>query len=232
MSSESRGLLYLHIPKTAGTTFASFLSGHVGPENCSDGLNHIKWHDALARYSDYKLICGHLDATIGDQLPPDRDSIVILRDPLDRFLSSFFFQSTDVSDIPLSKRSTLSNLNLSSYIETLTSSDRETLNLQTAMLFPLGTSHAPPHSWEAKVTAAQRALDHFQMVGIQSEIEDFAVMVANRMGWATASGIGYANVTSRRIAADDLTKDQKRRLRSLLEPDVGLFNKTFDHFEK
>jgi len=46
------------------------------------------------------------------------------------------------------------------------------------MLFPLGTSHAPPHSWEAKVAAAQRALDNFQLVGILSDIEDFALMVA------------------------------------------------------
>jgi len=195
----------------------------VGPDNCSDGLNQIKWRDALARYSDYKLICGHLNTTIGDQLPPDRDSLVILRDPLDRFLSNFFFQSTDVSDIPLSHRSTISNLDLNSYIESLTSSDRELLNLQTAMLFPLGTSHAPPHSWEAKVAAAQRALDHFQLVGIQSDIEDFAVMVASKMGWAVAGEIGYVNVTSRRIAADDLTNDQKRRLRGLLEPDLEVY---------
>jgi hypothetical protein len=222
MSAGSRGLLYLHIPKTAGTTFASFLSRHVGPGNCSDGLNQIKWRDALARYSDYKVICGHLDATIGDQLPPDRDSLVILRDPLDRFLSDFFFRSTDVSDIPLSRRAATSHLDLNSYIETLTSSDREALNLQTAVLFPLGTSQVP-HSWEAKVAAAQRALDHFQLVGIQSDIEDFAVMVASKMGWDVAGGIGYANVTSKRIAADDLTNDQKRRLRGLLEPDLEVY---------
>jgi Wzt C-terminal domain/Sulfotransferase family len=219
----SRGLLYLHIPKTAGTTFASFLSRNVGFDNCSDGLNQIKWHDALARYSDYKLISGHLDATIGDQLPPDRDSLVILREPLDRFLSNFFFQSSDVSDTPLSFRSAISNIDLNSYIETLTSSERETLNLQTAMLYPLGTSGPPPHSWEAKVAAAKRALDNFQMVGIQSDVEDFAAMVASRMGWAIAGDIGYANVTSRRIAADDLTNDQKRRLRGLLEPDSEVY---------
>jgi len=117
------------------------------------------------------------------------------------------FRAADVSDIPLSHRPAISNLDLNSYIETLTSSDREALNLQTAMLFPLGYIHAPPHSWEAKVAAAQRALDNFFSLSEFCRIlRIFALMVASKMGWAVAGEIGYANVTSRRISPDDLTK--------------------------
>jgi hypothetical protein len=232
VNPKSRGLLFLHIPKTAGTTFAMFLSKNVGVDKSSDGLMHVKWRDALARYWDYRLISGHLRAVIGDQLPSDRDSIVLLREPLDRFLSRFFFQSRDVSDIPLSQDSATSNLDLDSYIDLLTnaerepreaSSEREATNLQTEMLFPLGTSVWPPHSREAKVAAAQQALDHFQFVGIQSDIDDFAVMVARSLGWPATGEIGYANVTSQRMATDDLTSEQRRRLRRLLEPDLEVY---------
>jgi Wzt C-terminal domain/Sulfotransferase family len=223
MNSTSSRLLFLHIPKAAGTAFVAYLSRHLGIENCSDRLNQIKWRDALARYSDCKLISGHLFATIGDQLPADRESIVILREPLDRFLSSFYFQNRDASDVPIAQRRATSNLDLDSYIDTLLDSERESLNVQTEMLYPLGTAEFPPHTWETKVAAAKTALDRFQLVGIQSDIEDFALMAANRLGWAIGGGIGYENVTSRRVATTDLTREQRQRLSGLLQPDLEVY---------
>ena len=174
----------------------------------------------LARYGDYKLIAGHLFATIGDQLPSDRLSIVIMREPIDRFLSTVFFQSRDVTDVP--SRPTR-NLDLDSYIDSLLDDERESMNIQIEMLYPLGTTMLLPHSWESKVAAGRKALDGFNLVGIQSDIEDFAVMVAGRLGWHSAGDVGYANVTSKRIAASDLTARQKRRLTTLLEPDLELY---------
>ena len=220
MIPASDKLLFLHIPKTAGTAFTTFLCRHLGDENCSDRLNQIKWRDALARYGDYKLIAGHLFAAIGDRLPSDRLSIVILREPLDRFLSTVFFQKRDVTDVP--SRPT-QHIDLESYIDSLLDDERESMNIQTEMLYPLGTTKMLSHSWEEKVRAGREALDAFQLVGIQSEIEDFAVMVTRRLGWVNSGEVGYANVTSNRIATNDLTVKQRRRLSKLLEPDLELY---------
>lgn len=220
MISASDRLLFLHIPKTAGTAFTAFLCRNLGDENCSDRVNQIKWRDALARYEDYKLIAGHLFATIGDQLPSDRQSIVILREPIDRFLSTVFFQSRDVSDVPSQQGR---DLDIESYIDSMLDDERQLLNMQTEMVYPLGTNLLRSHSWEAKVAAGRKALDAFQFVGIQSDIEDFAVILARRLGWVGCGDVGYANVTSRRIAASDLTGRQRRRLGVLLEPDLELY---------
>ena len=225
-------LLFLHIPKTGGTTFSTFLASHLGPQNCSDGLNATKFRDALTRYGAYKLISGHLYPEIGDRLPVDRESLVILRDPLDRFLSTFYFQRNDVSDIPLAREDVERSTDLGLYIESLSESDCEILNLQTQMLYPLEATHSPPNPWATKVASAKRALDCFQMVGIQSELEDFAAMVSRRMGWKHKGDVGHAKVTSHRIFVDDLKNSHRERLAELLAPDLELFEYALARFRR
>jgi hypothetical protein len=76
---------------------------------------------------------------------------------------------------------------------------------------------------DEKLAAGKKALDQFQFVGIQSDLEDFGVMVGRTLGWNNSGNVGYANVTSKRIATNELTSSQRRRLSRLLEPDLELY---------
>ena len=217
-------LLFFHIPKTAGTSFCAFLEHQLGAENCSGHIKSAKFGDALRQHEHSQLISGHMYATVGDHLPRDRTSIIILRDPVDRVLSAFYYGRRDVNEVPAYRRAGRSGGDLVGDIGSILDGDDKELNLQTEMLYPLGTSQAPPLGWQTKVSAAKHAIDSFEMVGIQSELEDFCAMISGKLGWNNRGSLAHLNATSKRPMVDDLSRNDLAKLRELLAPDIEVFD--------
>lgn len=214
-------LLYIHIPKTAGQAFGEFLSRHLGPDNCSPGINRIKFKEAISRYNRYRLISGHLYPEIGDEFPRDRVSIVTLRQPIDRFISDFSFVRSSMVDIQAIRKH--QRYSLDQYIENLSSNDMQDLNLQTTMLWPLGSPQFS-REWTYRVSCAKKALESIDFVGLQAELDDFAAMVAGRFGWDFRNGIAKVNVTRQRNEFDSLPRVLQIKLEDLLAPDIELYD--------
>lgn len=82
-------LVFLHIPKTAGQTVHSELARIVGKRNVSPVRVHTQAEDQFP--AGYKLYSGHLDWTGLDQLPKDRFSFSVLRDPRERIASFYMY---------------------------------------------------------------------------------------------------------------------------------------------
>lgn len=95
-------LYYLHIPKTAGTTFNAVLENYFRPEeiwpfHARDELRHIvgeRLPHELARtppevLAQYRLIRGHYDYGIHRFLPRRPYYVTMLRDPVPRILSLY-----------------------------------------------------------------------------------------------------------------------------------------------
>lgn len=105
-------VISVHIPKTAGTTFRSYLRAIYGRHLCCDyGQSNPMTHGLIARslYADtgpkppenlrqachkkgIKCIHGHFHAEKYRAIFPDARYIVWLRDPVDRVISQFFYQ--------------------------------------------------------------------------------------------------------------------------------------------
>lgn len=86
-----RKLVFLHIPKTAGQTVHSELSRIVGAENTSPVRVHTQ-ADADGQFPDgYGLYSGHLDWDKLNEVTGDRFVFTILRDPLERIASFYFY---------------------------------------------------------------------------------------------------------------------------------------------
>jgi len=83
-------LYFLHIPKTAGTTFGAFLQSHFEDrEVCPAHL----WRDLIRlpapQISRARLIWGHFYAFLCAYAPHSTRYLVLLRDPVDRALSHY-----------------------------------------------------------------------------------------------------------------------------------------------
>lgn len=86
-------LYFLHIPKSAGTTFRAFLEDHFDIDQICP---HLVLEDILARppsdLARYRLISGHHAWFLHSLLPRPPLVVTVLRDPVARTLSHFYHQ--------------------------------------------------------------------------------------------------------------------------------------------
>ena len=220
MSPVTQGILHLHIPKTAGTALREHFVTQCGESNVTPRLSGIGLRETLVHYQATPVIAGHLLVTQGDRLPHDRCSIVLLRHPVDRVLSQYFYNQQHRPKPLLDLR--FRTMDLRDYLNSLDAHAEPDLLLQRDMLYPLAVSFEACPTKDEKLTAAKQALEAFQFVGVQDELDDFVAMLDTYFGWPEFP-LKRHNVTTRRAKVDDLDDKQLRRLKSLLEPELDLY---------
>ena len=213
-------ILFLHLPKTAGTALHDLLVRQYGEGDVTRPLGTIGFDDALVDYEDFQVICGHLMASPGARLPADRVALTVLRDPIDRFLSQYNFLKFNVGHGMVDAR--IREGTIDEYVQTLRPGDMSAINLQTEILYPLGTDERRLLSWEERAAAAKRALDGFDFIGVHEELDDFICVLGARFGWPRDSLLKRHNVTDRREGAS-LSAGCRETLERLLQPDMDVF---------
>jgi len=90
--SSDTTIVFLHIPKTAGQTIHSELARIVGPQAVSPVRVHTEAGPGAAQFPPgYRLYSGHIDWDALDTLPQPRFVFTVLRDPLERIASFYFY---------------------------------------------------------------------------------------------------------------------------------------------
>jgi len=85
-------IVFLHIPKTAGQTIHSELARVVGKRAVSPVRVHTEAGPGAAQFPPgYRLYSGHIDWDALDTLPQPRFVFTVLRDPLERIASFYFY---------------------------------------------------------------------------------------------------------------------------------------------
>ncbi len=84
-------IVFLHIPKTAGQTVHSELSRVIGAGLTSPVRVHTQAAQNRQFPDGYRLYSGHLDWSHLDQVKGDRFVFTVLRDPLERIASFYFY---------------------------------------------------------------------------------------------------------------------------------------------
>ena len=222
-------ILHFHIPKTGGTTIRHYLIAQLGEKSVTPCVFDSRLSDALARWHDMPAISGHFALHQGDRLPADRYSMTVMRDPIDRFLSQYFFNRSDHADRLRNPK--VHALDLDAYLENLSPGELEGLSCQLEMIYPLGTSVRTELSPNEKLEASIRGLESFDIVGLQDELEDFASMLDAKFSWPAAT-LDFKNVTSQRIHVSALTKDQYCKLKRSLEGEFELYERAKERFRQ
>lgn len=220
-------ILFLHLPKTAGSALRELFAKQYGGHRVTLPLPTQRLDEALIRYADYDVISGHFHPEHGTHLPADRLALTVLRDPIERFLSYYNFRKYDVSNGLVDPR--VRRLPLDAYVESLGDGDIRELNAQTHMLYPLGTDAMHVLPWPERAVAAQRALDALDLVGVHAEIDDFVAMLGARLGWPAGVQLERVNVTQRRDESP-LSQASRRRLDEILAPDLAVYEHALKRF--
>src|SRR5947208_16662837 len=100
MQSAASNLVFLHIPKTAGQSVHEFLKKIVGPGAVAPArVNDQLYGLSVPELRRYRVVSGHLDWALLDCVREPKFVFTILRNPVDRILSFYFFLRAEAKNL-------------------------------------------------------------------------------------------------------------------------------------
>ena len=115
----SKAALFLHIPKTGGTTLRDIISRQYVASEILELKNLITSEEDLARLSDdeknnFKIIMGHFSYGLHNLMKQETFYLALLREPVARVISGYRYIKTHTGNQFYAK---VSNLTLEEYLE-------------------------------------------------------------------------------------------------------------------
>ncbi len=81
-------LLFLHVPKTAGTSMRVHLMNQYFPDEVYPATNWTQAAQIDRPITDFRVYSGHFRANFARKMPPDTRTLVVFREPVPRLLSA------------------------------------------------------------------------------------------------------------------------------------------------
>lgn len=189
-----RQAVFMHIPKTAGSSVHAYFVGLVGRAG-SGQVVMIDDHSSNARLSlarRARYIGGHFGAQHLARLPDDAYTFTYLRDPLDRLISTWRFATTTKAGTALSRFPDLETA-LASDDPVVQQSFDNVIARQLAVAHALDIAQSIPRGdWVARALATLGGLDH---VGWIDTIGNDFKQICTDLGITTSACLDQRNVT-------------------------------------
>ncbi len=200
-------LIFLHIPKTAGTTLRSILRQQYPPEvtyNYYHDPEKAAFHELTASQKQrYRLLCGHMNYGIHQHLPGDSRYITILRDPVARVIS-YYNHVRRRGDIE-------QGLPLTQFVEQgLGKDNRQTLSLA-------GDGADDP------LQTAKDHLDACALAGITERFDESIILLKHLLGWRRSPYYVKKLVSSKSISRATLPEDTLHLIEAHNQHDIALY---------
>lgn len=182
-------LLFMHIHKTAGQSFADYLKEHFPPEEICPC--DFEW-DLLSRETDelkrYRLFRGHISMPVLARKIPEFDTVTLLRHPHDRLVSAFHYWRSLASRNEPNIPSVFYEMLGMTFAEFLTSPKTRPCveNVQARLL--CGANYGGTNEGRTMVYGdiGQVCWDRFLHVGLTEYLEVSIQAVAAHYGWAVS----------------------------------------------
>jgi hypothetical protein len=222
-------LIFLHIPKTAGTTLNSIIERQYAPpqifalgERVQESLDSYR-RMSTAEKQQYRLITGHMSFGLHEHVPGPSRYFTVLRQPLERCVSFYYFVQR-LSNHYLHEYVYDQSWSLAQFIEsgvTIMMDNFQTRLLSGAWDKPAYGACTPDLLAQAK----QNLQNHFDVVGLTSEFDRTLLLLRRHYGWRN---ISYArqNVTEKRPSVQEIDPQTRRLLLAHNQLDMELYQFT------
>jgi hypothetical protein len=221
--ADDRALIFVHIPKSGGMTLAAILQRHFEPP----AIHGHPWSDHREidlgdrDASRIRLLHGHVPYGSHELLSVPGDYITMLRDPVDRFVSLFYFiRSREQHEL----HPEATSMSLGEFAEAF---EHHSRNHQTRLLSGALDDFSP-----ATLEIAKRNLDErFSWVGLTDRFDESLLLLRRRFGW---HDVWYrpVNVTPGRRPTASIEPAVADRLRELNALDVALVEHARARFDE
>lgn len=242
MNTTRPPLYFLHIHKTAGSTFTDILNRQFAPETICPAQ---QWHQLFAmplpELGQYQLFRGHFHYCFHTLLPTPPLFMTFLRHPVERSISRYLHLRRDYRHYlyPIAH-----SMSLRQFLHhPLTRAQVHNLQVRhLAFDFDIRAIADPlmpltdKMEMEAAVNQllsdlpddslldlARERLNSFAFVGITERFQESLAVLAHRMNWAQIDSFVNLNVSQERMTRDNLEPDLLEEIFKLNEADLELY---------
>ncbi len=234
-NNPDRVVLFLHIPKAAGQTLSQVIVRHFDPAAVfAIGRPNHQFIEQFKKMSKserarIRLVKGHMPFGLHEYLPRPSTYITMLRDPVDRIISYYYF-ARRTPDHYLHEALQSRRMSLREFV--LHGLPVELDNGQTRLLAGVGNGVGVGQcSLETLETARRNLTAHFAVIGLSERFDETLLLLKSAFGWRNLC-YTRLNVTRDRLpkdAVDDETLDAIARSNEL---DLQLYEWARDRFER
>lgn len=235
---QDAALIFLHIPKAAGSTLHYLLEMQFAPQEsfatCStpryprSDLDAFEALDAQ-QLAGIRLLNGHMGYGLHRRLPRPVFYITFLREPVERVLSHYSFERTLPSS-PVYPYLQSGEMDLKEYVRYYTEAG-DMDNLQTRMI--AGNWHKRgfgPCTQEMLEEAQHNLRQHMAVVGLAEQFDASYLLIKRFFGWRSVP-YRRRNKTRRRLHRDQVSVEELDTIRRHNRFDLALYQTAQEVFE-
>ena len=218
-------VIFLHIPKAAGSTLNRVIAQSYPPEAIhkiggkTRSVELAEVAEVTRMPTAVRLLSGHSPFGVHTALSRPFTYIAMLRDPVERMLSHYYFAKR-LATHPM-------HAAIASGEMTLTGFARKLSNTQTRYIAGSDLS-------EDEATLLERAKanlsEHFSVVGLSERFDESVVLFERVLGWRVRA-FGNSNVTQGRPKADGHSSEELEAIRESNQLDLALYAHARERFE-
>jgi hypothetical protein len=231
MQDRERALIFLHIPKAAGSTLHRIIKRQypkraiftVDGSRIRESIDEFKSLSEEER-AEIRCLKGHMPYGLHQYLPRPSVYITVLRDPVDRIISHYYFVLRTPGHF-LHQDVISKKMSLEDYVNSDLSSELN--NGQVRLLSGLESvdsiyGHGPV-SRSVLEAAKANLQNHFFAVGLSERFEESVLLFKDMLGW-TRTYFVKENVTQKRPTKSDVSKQILKRIEQYNALDIELYD--------
>jgi len=233
--SNQPALIFLHIPKTAGTTLTTVLARQYPQDKTLSIFDEPLDAPSLQQLPEHQreklqYVRGHVRFGLHEFLPQPSTYITFLRDPIDRIISTYYFTfrtpSHPLYELFLSQKIGLGDF-VSSGIRVMTENGQVRLLAGKAGVeTPFGQCNA-----ELLDIAKHNIQDKFSLVGLSGRFDESLILLKRQFGWRNVAYISR-NVTANRPQKADVSEQDLALIQEYNQLDLELYRYIQEQFQQ
>ncbi|WP_051234508.1 sulfotransferase family 2 domain-containing protein [Marinimicrobium agarilyticum] len=222
-------LIFLHIPKTGGSTFHTMLNKRYPAKSIHNVFaSKLESRDVLAlknmnnsKKSKIKLLKGHMPFGLHELLNSPFSYITFLRDPVERVISQYYYIKKN-SHNPNHKKVHQGGMTLRDFVES-----GVVIGMNSGQCrFLTGAVDRVPYMKEDDVLfyQAKENIDkHFSWVGVTERFDESVLLLSKLMHWSKRPYYFKQNISKLRGSNENISQEDLNVIRAYNKADINLY---------